>query len=279
MADRVKGKVAIVTGGGNGIGEGTAKLLAKEGASVCIVDIDDENGERVVKEIKAAKGEAMFEHADVSKEEEVQKAFANFYKKYGKLHILVNNAGVGLGGGPAHTAKAEMFDKVFDVNVKGAFFCNKYAIPYILKTGPGSIINVCSIYGIVASDVSFYDASKGALRAMTKADAIVYAPAKIRFNSVHPGNIETPLFRKLAEMVDKQGVGHAVEMLSITNPLDRMGTPEDIAYGILYLASDESSYVNGTELVIDGGYISMPFAIYESNTVDWRARNFYKKHA
>jgi NAD(P)-dependent dehydrogenase (short-subunit alcohol dehydrogenase family) len=277
MADRVKGKVAIITGGGNGIGEGTAKLFAKEGASVCIIDIDDKNGERVVKEIKVAKGEAMYEHADVSKEDEVKKAFEAFYKKYGKMHILVNNAGVGLGGGPAHLAKAEMFDKIMNVNVKGAFICNKYAIPYILKTGPGSIINVCSIYGVVASDVSFYDASKGALRAMTKADAIVYSRDKIRFNSVHPGNIETPLFRKLAEMVDKKGVGHAVEMLSVTNPLNRMGTPGDVAYGILYLASDESNYVNGTELVIDGGYISMPFAIYESNTVDWTTLNYYPK--
>jgi NAD(P)-dependent dehydrogenase (short-subunit alcohol dehydrogenase family) len=277
MVDRLKGKVAIITGAGNGIGEGTAKLFAKEGASVCIIDIDDENGKRVAKEIKAAKGEAMYEHADVSKEEEVKKAFEVFYKKYGKLHILVNNAGVGLGGGAAHLAKAEMFDKIFNVNVKGVWICNKYAIPYILKTGPGSIVNVCSIYGIVASDVAFYDASKGALRAMTKSDAIVYSRDKIRFNSVHPGNIETPLFRKLAEMVDKKGVGHAVEMLSVTNPLNRMGSPEDVGYGILYLASDESSYVNGQELVIDGGYISMPFAIYETNTVDWTTLNYYPK--
>ena len=277
--DRVKGKVAIVTGGGNGIGEGTARLLAKEGASVCIVDIDDENGKRVVKEIKAAKGEAIFEHADVSREDEVKKAFAEFYKKYGKLHILVNNAGIGLGGGPAHKANVDSFNKVMDVNVKGAFLCTKYAVPYILKTGPGSVVNVASIYGIVASDVSFYDASKGALRAMTKSDAIIYSGDNIRFNSVHPGNIQTPLFRKLAQMVDKQGVDHAIKMLSITNPLRRMGTPEDIAYGILYLASDESSYVNGTELVIDGGYISLPFAIYETNTVDWTTLKYYDKPA
>jgi NAD(P)-dependent dehydrogenase (short-subunit alcohol dehydrogenase family) len=204
-------------------------------------------------------------------------AFDYFFKKYGTLHSLVKIAVVGLGGGPAHKAKEEMFDKVFSVNVKGAWFCTKYAVPYILKTGPGSVVNVCSIYGIVASDVSFYDASKGALRAMTKSDAIIYSRDKIRFNSIHPGNIETPLFRKLAQMVDKQGVGHAVEMLSVTNPLDRMGTPEDVAYGILYLASDESSYVNGTELVIDGGYISMPFAIYETNTINWRTLNYYEK--
>jgi NAD(P)-dependent dehydrogenase (short-subunit alcohol dehydrogenase family) len=275
--DRVKGKVAIVTGGSNGIGEGIAKLMAKEGASVCIVDIDDVNGQRVAKEIKAAKGEVMYEHADVSKEDEVKKAFAAFYKKYGKLHILVNNAGVGLGGGPAHLSKMEMLDKVMAVNVKGVAICNKYAIPYILKTGPGSIVNICSIYGIVASDIGFYDASKGALRAMTKSDAIVYARDKIRFNSVHPGNIHTPLFEKLTEMVDPGGVKHANLMLSVTNPLNRMGTPEDIAYGVLYLASDEASYVNGTELVIDGGYISMPFPIYTTNTVDWTTHNYYEK--
>ena len=115
------------------------------------------------------------------------------------------------------------------------------------------------------------------MRAMTKSDAIIYAQDYIRFNSVHPGNIQTPLFRKLVQAIDKQGVDHAVKMLSVTNPLRRMGTPEDIAYGILYLASDESSYVNGTELVIDGGYISLPFPIYESNTVDWTTVKYYDK--
>ncbi len=271
--DRVKGKVAIVTGGANGIGEATAKLLAREGASVGIVDIDDKNGKRVIDEIKGEGGEAVYAHADVSKEEEIAKAFSGFYDKYGKLHILVNNAGIGMGGGAAHKNTVENFNQVMDTNLKGAFICTKHATPYILKTGPGSVINIASIYSIVASDVPLYDASKGGLRAMTKADAIIYAGDKIRFNSIHPGNIDTPLFRKLAEMVDKDGVNHAIEMLSITNPLRRMGTPEDVAYGVLYLASDESSYVNGTELVIDGGYISMPFAIYETNTVDWNTRD------
>jgi NAD(P)-dependent dehydrogenase (short-subunit alcohol dehydrogenase family) len=129
----------------------------------------------------------------------------------------------------------------------------------------------------VASDVPVYDTSKGAMRAMTKADAIIYAQDRIRFNSVHPGNIETPLFRKIAQAVDRQGVDHAVQMLSVTNPLRRMGTPQDVAYGILYLASDESSYVNGTELIIDGGFISLPFPIYESNTVDWTTLKYYDK--
>lgn len=277
--DRVKGKVAIVTGGAGGIGEATAKLLAKEGASVAIVDIDDKNGKRVVKEIKSAGGEAVFGHANIAIEKEVAQAFAKFNKKYGKLHILVNNAGVGCMRKPAHEATVEEFDKLMDVNLKGTFLCTKYAVPYILKTGPGSVVNVASIYGIVASDVPLYDTSKGAMRAMTKADAIIYSQDYIRFNSVHPGNIQTPLFRKLAQAIDPQGVDHAVKMLSVTNPLRRMGTPEDIAYGILYLASDESSYVNGTELVIDGGFISLPFAIYESNTVDWTTVKYYDKHS
>jgi NAD(P)-dependent dehydrogenase (short-subunit alcohol dehydrogenase family) len=271
--DRVKGKVAIVTGASNGIGKATAILLAKEGASVGIVDLDDENGKKTVDEIKAAGGEATYTHADVSREAEIEAAFKGFYEKYGKLHILVNNAGIGMGGGAAHTNTVENFDKVMDTNLKGAFICTKHALPYILKTGPGSVINVASIYSIVASDVPLYDASKGGLRAMTKADAIIYSGDQIRFNSVHPGNIDTPLFRHLANMIDKEGVDHAIKMLSVTNPLRRMGTPEDIAYGILYLASDESSYVNGTELVIDGGYITLPFAIYETNTVDWTTRD------
>jgi NAD(P)-dependent dehydrogenase (short-subunit alcohol dehydrogenase family) len=275
--DRVKDKVAIVTGAANGIGEATAKLIAKEGASVGVVDIDDENGKRVVQEIKSTGGEAGFWHANIAIEKEVAQAFAGIYQKYGKLHILVNNAGIGGPRKPAHLASVEDYDKLMAVNVKGTFLCTKYAVPYILKTGPGSVVNVASIYGIVASDVPVYDTSKGALRAMTKSDAILYAQDYIRFNSVHPGNIQTPLFRQIAKAVDPLGEKHAIEMLSVTNPLRRMGTPEDIAYGILYLASDESSYVNGTELVIDGGFITMPYPVYETNTADWTKVKYYDK--
>ncbi len=276
--DRVKGKVAIVTGGANGIGEAAARLLAKEGACVGIVDIDDTGGERVVEEIISAGGDAAYEHADITVEKDVAEAFEKFFNRYGKLHILVNNAGIAGPRKPAHEATVRDFEKIMDVNLKGTFICTKYAVPYILKTGPGSVVNVASIYGIVASDVPIYDTSKGGMRAMTKSDAILYARDNIRFNSVHPGNIETPLFRKLVKEVDPQGLEHAVHMLSVTNPLNRMGTPEDIAYGILYLASDESSYVNGTELVIDGGFTSMPFPIYETNTVDWTTLHYYDKH-
>jgi NAD(P)-dependent dehydrogenase (short-subunit alcohol dehydrogenase family) len=275
--DRVKGKAAIVTGGANGIGEATAKLLAKEGAGVGIIDIDDENGKRVAEEITSKGGDAAYRHADITSEEEVSKAFADFYEKFHKLHILVNNAGVAGPRQPAHQASVQDFDRIMNINLKGTLICTKYAVPYILKTGPGSVVNVCSIYGIVASDVPIYDTSKGGMRAMTKSDAILYARDNIRFNSVHPGNIKTPLFEKLVDEVDPLGVEHADHMLSVTNPLNRMGTPEDIAYGILYLASDESSYVNGTELVIDGGFISMPFPVYETNTTDWTTLDYYDK--
>ncbi len=207
----------------------------------------------------------------------MKQAFTRFNKKFGKLHILVNNAGVGCARKPAHLATVEEFNQLLNVNLIGTFLCTKYAVPYILKTGPGSVVNVASIYGIVASDVPFYDTSKGAMRAMTKSDAMIYSQDNIRFNSIHPGNIQTPLFRKLAQVIDKQGVEHAITMLSVTNPLRRMGTPDDVAYAVLYLASDESSYVNGIELVIDGGYISLPFAIYETNTVDWTTLKYYDK--
>ena len=255
--DRVKGKVAIVTGGGNGIGEATAKLLAKEGAKVAIVDIDDDNGKRVTAEIVKAKGVSDFWHMDVSKENEVKQVFTDIYKKYGKLHILVNNAGIPGHRKPAHETTSEEFDRVMNVNLKGAFFCTKYAAPYMITSGSGSIVNVASVYGIIASDVPDYDTSKGALRSMTKSDALMYAKNNIRVNSVHPGNIITPLFRKLVEKIGG-GLENTIKLLSTMCPMDRMGKPEEIAYGILFLASDEASYVTATELVIDGGMFNAP---------------------
>lgn len=260
--DRVKGKVAIVTGGAAGIGEATARLLAREGASTAIVDISADNGKRVAAEIESAGGVAGFWQMDVSVEAEVKQAFAGIYAKYGQLHILVNNAGVPGPRKPAHEIGVEEWDRVMNVNLKGAFFCTKHAVPYILKTGPGSVINVASVYGIIACDTPAYDTSKGAMRAMTKSDALMYAKNNIRFNSIHPGNILTPLFRKLAEKIDPVSVDNAIRKLSVSNPLGRMGTPEEIANCILFLASDESSYVTGSELVADGGMISLPFPVY-----------------
>ncbi|OGO38983.1 MAG: short-chain dehydrogenase [Chloroflexi bacterium RBG_16_57_8] len=260
--DRVKGKVAVVTGGASGIGEATAKLLAREGASAAIVDIDDVNGQRVAGEIQNAGGVAAFWHMDVTREEEVRQAFAGIYDKFRQLHILVNNAGIAGPRKPVHETPVEEWDRVMNVNLRGAFFCTKHAVPYILKTGTGSVVNVASVYGILGCDTPSYDTSKGAMRSMTKSDALIYAKSNIRFNSIHPGNILTPLFRKLAAVIDPVGVDNAIRKLSVSNPLGRMGTPEEIANCILFLASDESSYVTGIELLADGGMVNLPFPVY-----------------
>jgi NAD(P)-dependent dehydrogenase (short-subunit alcohol dehydrogenase family) len=255
--DRVKDKVAIVTGGAAGIGEATARLLAREGAAVAIVDIDAENGSKVAGEIRKEGGAAESWRMDVAIEKEVERTFAEIYRKFGRLHILVNNAGIPGYRKPAHATTSEEWDRVMGVNVKGAFFCTKHAAPYMIKSGGGSIVNVASVYGIIGCDTPVYDTSKGAMRAMTKSDALVYAPSNIRVNSVHPGNINTPLFRKLVEKIGG-GLENTIKLLSTMCPMDRMGKPEEIANGILFLASDEASYVTAAELLIDGGMFNAP---------------------
>jgi NAD(P)-dependent dehydrogenase (short-subunit alcohol dehydrogenase family) len=252
--DRVKGKVAVVTGGASGIGEASAKLLAKEGASVAITDIDDINGKRVITEIKAAGGTSEFWHMDVTDEKTVEKTFAEVFNKYRSLHILVNSAGI---PGPpklTHEVTSAEWDKVLNINTKGTFLCIKYAVPFILKTGGGSVINLSSMLGLMGGNDPVYHASKGAVRLMTKSDAFNYAGNNIRFNSVHPGYILTPLFRGFGTK-NPEGPENFYAEMSAKIPQGRLGTPEDVANGILYLASDESSYVTGIELSIDGGYM------------------------
>ncbi len=251
--DRVKEKVAIVTGGASGIGEASAKVLSKEGAKVAITDIDDKNGKRVVEEIVQAKGTAGFWHMDVTKEKEVEKIFAEINQKYHQLHILVNSAGIPGYPKPTHETTTAEWDKVMDINLKGTFFCIKYAVPYILKTGPGSVVNISSMLGLIGGEDPVYHASKGGVRLMTKSDACVYAHNQIRFNSVHPGYILTPLFRGFGSR-NPEGPEKFFQEMGSKVPLERLGTAEDVANGILFLASDESSYITGSELVIDGGY-------------------------
>ena len=259
--DRVKGKVAIVTGAANGIGEATAKLMAKEGAKVAIVDIDDEKGKRVTKEIETAGGTADFWHMDVTHPSEVENIIGEIYNKYGQLNILVNNAGVGGGRSAPHKTPEAELDRVMAINMKGPFFCTKYAVPFMSKSGGGSIVNVASVYGVIGGDTPAYDASKGALRAMSKSDAVVLRKHHIRVNSVHPGNIWTPLF----EAIEKKLGGipeNSAKIMSANMPAGRMGKPEEVAWGILFLASDEASYVIGAELLIDGGMVGSPLPIY-----------------
>jgi NAD(P)-dependent dehydrogenase (short-subunit alcohol dehydrogenase family) len=271
--NRVKDKAAVVTGGASGIGEATAKLLATEGARVAIIDINDDEGRRAAKEIRAAGGAADYWHMDVSKEDEVKKAMVEIYEKFGRLNILVNNAGIPGGRKPAFDLEVEEWDRVMNTNLKGAFFCIKYASPYMIKSGGGSIVNVASCYGIIGCDTPVYDTSKGGLRAMSKSDAIQLARFNIRVNSVHPGNVATPLYEKLVEKIGG-GLEFTNEILGNMCPLDRMGRPEEIAYGILFLASDEASFVTATEGVIDGGMIGAPPPVYPEETYPGKKRKW-----
>jgi NAD(P)-dependent dehydrogenase (short-subunit alcohol dehydrogenase family) len=250
---RVENRVAIVTGGALGIGKACCFLLAKEGARVAVTDVLHKEGQELAKQIQSGGGSAEFWHLDVSNEKEVERVFGEVGKRFGKIDVLVNNAGIAGASKPTHELTEEEWDQVMAVNVKGVFFCTKHVIPYMKKAGSGSIINLSSIYGIVSSgDVPPYHASKGAVRIMTKTDAFLYAKDKIRVNSVHPGFIWTPM---VENYLKSQGdVQEGRKYLDSLHPIGHVGQPEDIAYGIVYLASDESKFVTGSELVIDGGY-------------------------
>ncbi len=244
---RVAGKVALVSGAARGIGAATAKLLAQEGAAVVLGDVLETEGRQTAAGIVAAGGRATFMPLDVTRAANWQQVIAATVAAYGKLDVLVNNAGIS-GRAAIGETDVETWERVMEINGKGVFLGTKRAIPELRKAGGGSIINISSIYGIVGSETSAaYHASKGAVRIFTKAAAIQYAAEGIRVNSVHPGFVDSPM----------TAASHAlpeVHNLRIRRtPLGRMGTPEDIAAGILYLASDESAFVTGSELVIDGG--------------------------
>ncbi|MDP4284511.1 MAG: glucose 1-dehydrogenase [Bacteroidota bacterium] len=249
---RVENKVAIVTGGALGLGRETCILLAKEGAKVAITDILDKDGVELVEEITQSGGKAKYWHLDVADEKQVEQVYADVVKEFGKLDASINNAGIAGVNKPTHELTEKEWDAVMNINLKGVFFCTKYAVQHMLKNGSGSIVNLSSIYGMVgAGDVPHYHATKGAVRLMAKNDAVTYAKNKIRVNSVHPGFILTPM----VENFGKNTPGF-MDLLNSLHPLGHIGEPIDIAYGILYLVSDESKFVTGSELVIDGGYTS-----------------------
>jgi NAD(P)-dependent dehydrogenase (short-subunit alcohol dehydrogenase family) len=251
MMGRVDGKVAIVTGGALGIGRATAILLAKEGAKVALTDVLDEESREVVE--KHSGGLVRYWHLDVSQEEQVKTVFDEIVAAFGRIDILVNNAAISGANKATHELTETEWDRLMAVNVKGVFFCTKHAVPYMMKAGGGSIINLSSIYGLIgAPDVPPYHASKGAVRLMAKTDALLYAKHGIRVNSVHPGFIWTPM---VEHYLRSQGdLDEGRKNVAALHPLGRVGEPDDIAYGILYLASDEAKFVTGSELVIDGGY-------------------------
>lgn len=252
--NRLQGKVAAVTGGSVGIGAATVTRMAEEGAAVAILDCQDQEGQKLARELTDRGLTAGYWHCDVTREKEVSQALNNIVDTFGSLTVLVNNAGISGPNKPTHELTEDEWDSVQNVNVKGVFFCTKHAIPHMQKAGVGSIINLSSIYGLVsAPDVPPYHASKGAVRLMTKTDALLYATENIRANSIHPGFIWTPMVEghlKTTGMDPEE----ARRMTAELHPVGHLGEPDDIAWGAVYLASDESKFVTGSELVIDGGY-------------------------
>ncbi len=245
---RLENKVALISGGARGMGAVEAKMFASEGAKVVIGDVLEEEGRRTEAEINETGGECVFVRLDVTDEAQWVEAVSEAVARFGKLDILVNNAGIS-GRAVVEDTTVELWDRVMDINAKGVFLGTKVAIPEMRKAGGGSIINISSIFGLVGSGASAsYHASKGAVRIFTKSTAIQYAKESIRANSIHPGPIATPMTEtSRAERELNQ------RMLERT-PMGRWAQPEEVAYGALYLASDESSFVTGSELVIDGGW-------------------------
>jgi NAD(P)-dependent dehydrogenase (short-subunit alcohol dehydrogenase family) len=251
---RVAGKVAIVTGAAMGIGKACAELLAAEGAAVAVTDREASLGRQLAESLTSAGHRAIFLEHDVGDEAQWKKVIADVVKEFGKLDILVNNAGVGWFGDVEHTT-LESWHSLLRVNLDGVFLGIKYAIPAMRAAGAGSIINLSSIEGLIGdSRAAAYNASKGAVTILTKSAALYCAQDKsrIRVNSVHPGYIWTPMVEKAIQSTDNpEETKRAIEAL---HPVGHMGKAMDIAYGVLYLASDESEFMTGSALVIDGGY-------------------------
>lgn len=252
--NRVAGKVAVITGGALGIGRASALRLAEEGAAVAVLDINDDAGKAVTAEIENAGGQAGYWHVDTTDEEAIRRCYDEIADRFGGLHVLVNNAGIAGVNKPTDEVSREEWEMLFNINVTGVFLCTKHAIGHMRKAGSGSIINLSSIYGLIgAADLPPYHASKGAVRLMSKNDALFYASENIRVNSIHPAYIWTPLVEDLGKQ-HPDGVEAFRKLLDDKHPIGHVGEPDDIAWGVVYLASDESKFVTGSELVIDGGY-------------------------
>ena len=245
---RLAGKVALISGGAKGQGAAETRLFVREGANVVFGDVLDDEGKKVEAEIRAAGGQATYVHLDVTREADWRAAVATAVERYGRLTVLVNNAGILLRARIEDTSEAD-WDRIMAINVKGVFLGTKCAIPAMRRAGGGSIVNISSTAGLVGSPqgTAAYTATKGAVRLFTKSTAIQHARDNIRANSVHPGPIATDMIADT--MRNEEQWKERLRRL----PMGRVGTVDEVAYGVLYLASDEASYVTGSELVIDGG--------------------------
>jgi NAD(P)-dependent dehydrogenase (short-subunit alcohol dehydrogenase family) len=254
--ERLKDKVAIVTGAGSGIGAAIARIFAREGARVTLADIRPEGIQSLTHNIGAAGGEALSVQADVRSREQVCKMVQETVERFGKLDILVNNAGVRASRSTVVDLTEEEFDQTLAVDLKGVWLCSKYAIPEMIRNGGGAIVNMSSISASIGQPLQgVYNAAKGAVEVLTRCMALDFAKSKIRCNNVNPAWVRTEMNRvELAEMQNRGGKEWE-EVLRL-HPLGRVGEPEDVAWAVVYLASDESAWVTGTSLYVDGGYCS-----------------------
>jgi NAD(P)-dependent dehydrogenase (short-subunit alcohol dehydrogenase family) len=249
---KLDGKVAVISGGARGQGAAEAETFVTEGARVVFGDVRDDEGKKVEAAIRARGGDAVYVHLDVTSEADWQNAVQTAVGRHGKLDILINNAAIVIPRVPIEERTVEEWDRVMAVNAKGVFLGTKYAIPAMRRAGGGSIVNISSIAGIGQSlhQEPAYAASKGAIRIFTKVTASQHAKDRIRCNSVHPGPVDTEMFHSAFR--DRDAMERRLQRI----PLGRMGTVAEIVSAVLYLASDDASYVTGSELVIDGGALA-----------------------
>ena len=252
---RLKNKVAIITGAGSGQGRAAALIFSREGAKIAVSDWKPELGDETITLVKKAGGEAIFIRTDVSESADVQNLVRATVSTYGRIDILYNNAGVGFSSPLSmsdviNTPEAD-WDRVIAINLRSMYLTAKYGIPEMIKSGGGSIINTASIAALIGSEAAHaYTAAKGGMVALSRALAVEFGPKNIRVNCICPGAIDTPMIAPVIDPLKKSGQPF------MTSPIRRLGRPEDIANCALYLASDESSFVSGATLVVDGGYIA-----------------------
>jgi NAD(P)-dependent dehydrogenase (short-subunit alcohol dehydrogenase family) len=254
---RLEGKVALISGGAGGMGQAMGRVFTREGAKVVLADVLDDTGQKAVRDLREGGYDAIYVHLDVTKETDWDRAVAEAVRAFGRLDVLVNGAGI---SGRRTTPESDLdnWNRVMNINSTGVYLGTKAVVETMKKAGGGAITNISSIAGIIGMSgqqqppdaplTGAYAASKGAVRTLTKATAIQLAPFNIRVNSVHPGAIDTPMTAVM--MADPE----ARERQLLRHPIGRIGRPEDIAYAILYLSSDEAAFVTGAELVVDGGY-------------------------